>query len=62
MCTGRSVDTVINDCGPHIRCPGASGCKGYSTIRFDLTACAFSALADLSHGSLNAKATYYLSC
>ena len=48
----------VKDCGPNPRCRN-TGCMGWDSVRFDLTACAFNALGgSFSIGHMNLR-TYY---
>jgi hypothetical protein len=47
------IQVAIKDCGPNPRCR-TTGCKGWDSVRFDLTSCAFSALGgSFSIGHMN---------
>jgi hypothetical protein len=47
----------INDCGPNIHCVAATRCKGYQVVKWDLTACTFTALGgSLSAGLIDTQA------
>jgi hypothetical protein len=47
----------INDCGPNIHCVAATRCKGYQVVKWDLTACTFTALGgSLSAGFIDTQA------
>jgi hypothetical protein len=61
-CNGKSVKCVVTDCGPCVRCLSPFGCKGFKTVKFDLTAAAFSKIARLSAGLACARATTYGPC
>lgn len=61
-CNGKSVKCVVTDCGPCVRCLSTFGCKGFKTVKFDLTAAAFSRIASLSSGLACARATTYHPC
>ena len=61
-CNGRSVKCVVTDCGPCVRCVSPFGCKGFHTIKFDLTAAAFSKIAPLSSGLADVRATTWERC
>lgn len=61
-CNGKSVKCVVTDCGPCVRCVSAVGCKGFKTVKFDLTAAAFSKIASLSSGLADVRATTYGPC
>lgn len=53
-CSGRATFVQIADCGPNPRCRD-TGCKGYQSVRFDLTPCAFTAVGgsmDIGHVNL----------
>lgn len=62
QCNGKTVKCVVTDCGPCVRCMSAFGCKGFKTIKFDLTAAAFSKIAPLNSGLACARATTYGPC
>jgi hypothetical protein len=62
QCNGKSVKCVVTDCGPCVRCMSPFGCKGFRTVKFDLTAAAFSKLASLSSGLADVRATTYAAC
>lgn len=49
-CTNQSTNCPVNDCGPNARCVVANRCKGYQVVKWDLTACSFTAIG----GNLNA--------
>jgi hypothetical protein len=62
-CTGKGITAPISDCGPCVRCVGATGCKGYDHVKFDLTACAFTYLGgNLNTGLMDLECTVCLPC
>jgi hypothetical protein len=61
-CNGKSVKCVVTDCGPCVRCVSPFGCKGFRTIKFDLTAAAFSKISPLSSGLADVRATTWSRC
>jgi hypothetical protein len=62
QCNGKTVKCVVTDCGPCVRCVSPFGCKGFKTVKFDLTAAAFSKIASLSAGLADVRATTYVPC
>jgi hypothetical protein len=62
QCNGKTVKCVVTDCGPCVRCVSPFGCKGFKTVKFDLTAAAFSKIASLSSGLADVRATTYVAC
>jgi hypothetical protein len=63
QCTGgKSVNCYITDCGPCVRCVSPYGCQSFTRVKFDLTACAFSAIAPLSYGLTDVRATTFAPC
>jgi hypothetical protein len=62
QCNGKTVKCVVTDCGPCVRCLSPYGCKGFKTVKFDLTAAAFSKIAPLSSGLADVRATTYARC
>lgn len=58
LCTNKSVSLTIADCGPNPRCQ-STGCKGYQSVRFDLTPCAFTAIGGrLDRGIMNVRCSF----
>jgi len=61
-CNGTWVKCVVTDCGPCVRCVSPFGCKGFKTVKFDLTAAAFSKIAPLNSGLADVRATTFGPC
>lgn len=61
-CNNNVTTCTIKDHGPQTRCTPPATCKNRDTIKFDLTACAFSALGSLDWGKQALNATVYLPC
>ena len=61
-CSTNHVNCVVTDCGPCVRCVSPFGCKGFKTLKFDLTAAAFSKIAPLNAGLADVRATTYAPC
>ncbi len=43
FCTGLGANCPVNDCGPNARCVPTNRCFGYQVVKWDLTACSFTA-------------------
>jgi hypothetical protein len=59
MCNQQkgSYSVPVNDCGPNMRCVAATRCKGYQVVKWDLTACTFTAIGgNLSAGLIDTQA------
>lgn len=59
MCNQQkgSYSVPVNDCGPNIRCVAATRCKGYQVVKWDLTACTFTAIGgNLAAGLIDTQA------
>jgi hypothetical protein len=62
-CTGKTLRVTVKDHGPTIHCRGPYGCNLETTVKFDLTPCAFHDLGgSLSQGIMDLKATDPFSC
>lgn len=62
LCTGIVGAYSIVECGPSVRCISPHGCNGFVTVKFDLTACAFTGLGgSLDAGFINARVTFLIS-
>jgi hypothetical protein len=62
LCTNKSTIVTVTDAGPCVYCVSPFGCQGYIRVKFDLTACAFSAIAPIDYGRTDIQATIYLGC
>ncbi len=61
-CNLNAVTVRVRDHGPVIHCLGPITCKNRDTVRFDLTACAFSALGQLDWGHQALNVSYSRPC
>lgn len=52
-CKGISIEPRVRDCGPNARCGPDQPCKGYHSIWFDLTPCAYTAIGGNLNDGLN---------
>lgn len=58
-CTNKSTNCPVNDCGPNARCVVANRCKGYQVVKWDLTACSFTAVGgNLDAGFIDSVAVF----
>ncbi len=60
-CTSVGLTCRVRDCGPTIHCVSAV-CCGETKVAWDLTPCAYSALADLSSGLMAVSVSTSYSC
>jgi hypothetical protein len=62
MCPPNYCPAIpVNDCGPNLHCVVANRCQGYKVVKWDLTACSFTAAGgNLSVGLMDSQATYFI--